>query len=82
MQATFRIWRSKAGEAGLLCCDVPEAYGGPGGDFGHCAVVTEEIARANLSGPGFIVHSDMAATYVAKFGSEDQKRAWLPAYWL
>ncbi|MBK6656956.1 MAG: acyl-CoA dehydrogenase family protein [Proteobacteria bacterium] len=70
-------WR-KAGEAGLLCCDVPEAYGGPGGDFGHCAVVTEEIARANLSGPGFIVHSDMVATYVAKFGSEDQKRAWLP----
>lgn len=70
-------WR-KAGEAGLLCCDIPEAYGGPGGDFGHCAVVTEEIARANLSGPGFVVHSDMVATYVAKFGSEAQKKAWLP----
>ncbi len=70
-------WR-RAGEAGLLCCDIPEAYGGPGGDFGHCAVVTEEIARANLSGPGFVVHSDMVATYVAKFGSEAQKKAWLP----
>jgi len=70
-------WR-KAGEAGLLCCDIAEEYGGPGGDFGHCAVVTEEIARANLSGPGFVVHSDMVATYVAKFGSEAQKRAWLP----
>jgi len=70
-------WR-KAGEAGLLCCDIAEEYGGPGGDFGHCAVVTEEIARANLSGPGFVVHSDMVATYVAKFGSEAQKKAWLP----
>lgn len=70
-------WR-KAGEAGLLCCDVAPEFGGPGGDFGHCAVVTEEIARANLSGPGFVVHSDMVATYLAKFGSEEQKRRWLP----
>ena len=70
-------WR-RAGEAGLLCCDVAPEYGGPGGDFGHCVVVTEELARANLSGPGFVVHSDMVATYIAKFGSEDQKRRWLP----
>lgn len=71
-------WR-KAGEAGLLCCDVAEEYGGAGGDFGHCAVVTEEIARANVSGPGFVIHSDMVATYIAKFGSEAQKKAWLPS---
>ena len=70
-------WR-KAGEAGLLCCDIPADWGGPGGDFGHCAVVTEELARANLSGPGFIVHSDMVATYIARFGTEAQKRRWLP----
>lgn len=70
-------WR-RAGEAGLLCCDVAPEYGGPGGDFGHCVVVTEELARANLSGPGFVVHSDMVATYIAKFGSEEQKRRWLP----
>ena len=41
-------------------------------------MVTEELARANLSGPGFVVHSDMVATYLAKFGSEAQKRRWLP----
>lgn len=70
-------WR-KAGGAGLLCCDVSGDYGGPGGDFGHCAVVTEEIARANLSGPGFVVHSDMVATYIARFGTEAQKQRWLP----
>ncbi len=70
------VWRA-AGEAGLLCCDVAEEYGGPGGDYGHCAVVTEELARANLSGPGFSVHSDMVATYIARFGDEEQKRRWL-----
>jgi alkylation response protein AidB-like acyl-CoA dehydrogenase len=67
-----------AGAAGLLCCDVPAEFGGPGGDYGHCAVVTEELARANLSGPGFVVHSDMVATYLSRFGDEEQKRRWLP----
>jgi alkylation response protein AidB-like acyl-CoA dehydrogenase len=67
-----------AGSAGLLCCDVPGEYGGPGGDYGHCAVVTEELARANLSGPGFVVHSDMVSTYLSRFGDEEQKRRWLP----
>jgi acyl-CoA dehydrogenase len=71
------VWR-KAGAAGLLCCDIPADYGGAGGDFGHCAVVTEELARANLSGPGFVVHSDMVATYITRFGTEAQKRRWLP----
>lgn len=71
------VWQ-KAGSAGLLCCDIPADYGGAGGDFGHCAVVTEELARANLSGPGFVVHSDMVATYITRFGSEEQKRRWLP----
>jgi len=66
------VWR-KAGAAGLLCCDIPTEYGGAGGDFGHCAVVTEELARANLSGPGFVVHSDMVATYITRFGTEAQK---------
>jgi alkylation response protein AidB-like acyl-CoA dehydrogenase len=71
------VWH-KAGAAGLLCCDISPDYGGAGGDFGHCAVVTEELARANLTGPGFVVHSDMVATYIARFGTEEQKRRWLP----
>jgi acyl-CoA dehydrogenase len=71
------VWR-KAGAAGLLCCDIASDYGGAGGDFGHCAVVTEELARANLSCPGFVVHSDMVATYITRFGSEEQKARWLP----
>ncbi len=71
------LWE-KAGAAGLLCCGVPEAYGGPGGDFGFAAVVIEEFARAGATGPGFSVHSDIVAPYILHYGSEDQKREWLP----
>jgi len=70
-------WR-KAGEAGILCCDTAEEYGGPGADFLYNVVVIEELARAAITGPGFMVHSDMMATYIASFGSEDQKKKWLP----
>jgi alkylation response protein AidB-like acyl-CoA dehydrogenase len=71
------VWRA-AGAAGLLCCDVAAEWGGPGGNFGHNAVVVEELARAGLSGPGFVVHSDMVATYLARFGNDGQRRRWLP----
>lgn len=71
------LWR-KAGEAGLLCCTMPEAYGGPGGDFLYSAVVIEELARAGASGPGFSLQSDIVAPYILHYGSEEQKRAWLP----
>ena len=68
----------KAGEAGLLCPNLPEAYGGYGADFLFNVVITEELARAGATGPGFSVHSDMVATYIATFGSEAQKLHWLP----
>jgi acyl-CoA dehydrogenase len=71
------VWR-KAGTEGLLCCMIPEAYGGGGGDFGHAAVVIEELARVNASGPGFPLHSDIVAPYLLTYGSEEQKRRWLP----
>jgi len=70
-------WRA-AGAAGLLCCQISEAYGGPGGDFLFNVVVTEEMARAGVTGPGFVVHSDMVATYIERFGTEEQKLRWLP----
>ena len=68
----------KAGAAGLLCCQITEEYGGPGADFLYNVVVIEELARAGITGPGFAVHSDMVATYIERFGSEAQKRRWLP----
>ncbi len=71
------LWR-KAGEAGLLCCTVPEQYGGAGADYLFDVVVFEEMARSGFTGPGFLIHCDLVATYVASFGTEEQKKHWLP----
>jgi alkylation response protein AidB-like acyl-CoA dehydrogenase len=71
------LWR-KAGEAGLLCMNVPEEYGGPGAGFLYNVVLAEELGKAGATGPGFAVHSDMVATYVLSFGTESQKQVWLP----
>ena len=68
----------KAGAAGLLCATVPEAYGGAGGDFGHSAVLVEELARANATAVGFTTHSEIVAPYIVAYGSEAQKDKWLP----
>jgi acyl-CoA dehydrogenase len=68
----------KAGAQGLLCCTVPEAYGGPGLDYLFDVVVFEELWRVGASGPGFMIHTDLVATYVLSFGTEEQKRHWLP----
>ena len=71
------LW-PKAGAAGLLCPNLPEAYGGCGADYLFNVVITEELGRAGATGPGFAVHSDMVATYIATFGTEQQKQTWLP----
>ena len=68
----------KAGREGLLCVTISSDYGGGGGDFGHAAVMAEEAARVGLSGPGFAVHSDIIAPYIARVGNEAQKQKWLP----
>ncbi len=68
----------KAGEAGLLCATVPEEYGGSGGDFGHSAVMIEELARANATAVGFTTHSEIVAPYIVSYGSDAQKQKWLP----
>jgi acyl-CoA dehydrogenase len=71
------LWK-KAGAAGMLCCTVPEMYGGLGADYLFDVVVFEEMARSGFSGPGFMIHCDLVATYIASFGSEAQKKKWLP----
>tara|TARA_R110000796_G_scaffold241592_3_gene363326 strand:+ start:28920 stop:30044 length:1125 start_codon:yes stop_codon:yes gene_type:complete len=71
------VWR-KAGEMGLLCSTVPEEYGGAGGDYGHSAVMIEELARANATAVGFTTHSEIVAPYLIAYGSEEQKLKWLP----
>ncbi|MEE2998761.1 MAG: acyl-CoA dehydrogenase family protein [Pseudomonadota bacterium] len=76
---TKGIWQ-KAGAAGLLCPTVLETYGGPGADFLFSAIVIEELARVGASGPGFNIHSEMAAPYISEFGNEEQKHQWLPRF--
>jgi len=71
------LWR-KAGAEGLLCVTAPEAYGGAGGDYGHSAVLIEELARANATAVGFTTHSEIVANYVVTYGTEEQKQRWLP----
>ena len=68
----------KAGEQGLLCPTVPEAWGGLGTDFLYNVVVDEEIARRGLSGIGWGLHSDIVAPYIVNYGSEEMKRKYLP----
>ena len=70
------FWR-KAGQAGLLCTTIPENYGGPGGNFLHACVVTEELARVGIS-VGFPVHSDMVSPYILHYASEELKQHLLP----
>jgi acyl-CoA dehydrogenase len=68
----------KAGREGLLCMTLPEEYGGAGGDFGHSAVLLEELAYAGVTGPAFSLQSDIVAPYLLRAGTEAQKRRWLP----
>ena len=69
----------KAGAAGLLCPQVPEAYGGPGLDFSFNAIVGEELSYMG-SAAGFTLQSDIVADYLVHYGSEEQKRATCPAW--
>ena len=76
-QVPRSLWL-EAGRLGLLCCNIPEQYGGMGGDFLHSAILVEEFARAGATGPTFYLHSDIVAPYLLEYGSEEQKRHWLP----
>lgn len=70
------FWRA-CGEAGLLCPNVPEAYGGLGLDFGYNAVIDEELAYAGSSA-GITLQSDIVAPYIVDYGSDEQKAKYLP----
>ena len=71
------VWR-KAGELGMLCSSMPEEYGGGGVDRLYSVIVMEELARVGATGPGFGLHSEIVAPYINRYGSEDQKRDYLP----
>ena len=76
--AVDRAFWTRAGEAGLLGAEVPEAYGGPGGSFAHDAVITRASGLAGTDGWGGPLHNAIVIPYVIHYGSEEQKRRLLP----
>jgi long-chain-acyl-CoA dehydrogenase len=71
------IW-PKAGEIGMLCPTAPVEYGGLGLDFGYNAIVDEESAYYGGAATGFSLQSDIVVNYITSYGSEEQKKHWLP----
>jgi acyl-CoA dehydrogenase len=70
------LW-TKAGELGALCADIPEEYGGTGGDFAHMAALFEELGAAGDTAFGVHVHI-IVAHYLLNHGTEAQKKKYLP----
>ena len=73
------LWRT-LGEAGLLCPDVDEAYGGAGTSPHVTLMLIEELSRMGFGGvaTGYGIHSNIVAPYLSRHGSEAQKQQWLP----
>ena len=67
-----------AGANGFLCASMPEEYGGAGGDFGHEAALILAQGEACIGGFGGGLHSGIVAPYILHYGTEEQKKRWLP----
>ena len=79
-EETPRSLFEQMGELGFLGAEYPFEYGGGGADFWMSVVLAEELARCRSGGVAFgvIVHTDMSSPWLVHFGTEDQKRRYLP----
>jgi acyl-CoA dehydrogenase len=71
------VW-TKAGAVGLLCASMPEEYGGAGGSFAHEVAINRALSLAGFDAFGAPLHSGIVAPYILHYGTEEQKRRWLP----
>jgi acyl-CoA dehydrogenase len=71
------VW-NKAGENGFLCMSMPEEYGGAGADKLYSVAQIEELSRAGFSGIGYSLHNEIVAPYILHYGTEAQKKSFLP----
>ncbi|WP_442790952.1 acyl-CoA dehydrogenase family protein [Nocardia sp. NBC_01327] len=73
-----REFWNKAGDLGLLCASIPEEYGGGGGTLAHDFAIFDAQYGLGDTGFGNMVHSGLVAHYLLAYGTEEQKRRWLP----
>ncbi|MDQ2584301.1 acyl-CoA dehydrogenase family protein [Saccharothrix yanglingensis] len=78
-EKTDELW-AEAGRLGYLGVAVPEEYGGGGGGIGDLAAVCEELAAAGCPLLLTVVSPAICATVIARFGTDAQKRRWLPGF--
>ena len=71
------FWR-KLGEMGFLCPQVEEQYGGLGLDFSYGVIIGEEMERVGAGLTGVGLHNDIVVPYIESYGTEEQKKRWLP----
>ena len=73
------LWNT-LGQAGLLCPDVDETYGGAGTTPHVTLAMIEELSRMGFGGfaSGYGIHSNIIAPYLSRHGTEAQKAHWLP----
>ncbi len=71
------VW-NKAGENGFLCMSMPEEYGGAGADKLYSVAQMEELSRSGFSGIGYSLHNEIVAPYILRYGTEAQKKNFLP----
>ncbi|MEU6575545.1 acyl-CoA dehydrogenase family protein [Streptomyces sp. NPDC046805] len=71
------LW-SEAGKLGYLGVNLPEEYGGGGGGIAELSIVLEELGAAGAPLLMLIVSPAIVGTVLSRFGTEEQKRTWLP----
>ena len=57
---------------------MPEEYGRSGTDFLFSTILLEELAKVGPTGPGFHLYLEIVAPYILNYGTEEQKKKWLP----
>jgi alkylation response protein AidB-like acyl-CoA dehydrogenase len=74
---TDELW-SEAGKLGFIGVNLPEEYGGGGAGMYELSLVMEELAAAGCPLLMMVVSPAINGTIIARFGTEEQKRRWLP----
>ena len=74
---TTELWE-EAGKLGYLGVNLPEEYGGGGGGMADLSIVLEELGAAGCPLLMMVVSPSICGTVISRFGTDDQKRRWLP----